>query len=366
MSAEHVRAFTAEEVKAELGRDRFDTGTARFGVDTYRLVYRTIDPDGHTTTASGLLALPNNGEHDLRSVAFEHGTIATKADGPSVSEHGTELAATITYASAGFAGVTPDYLGLGLGPGQHPYSDVPSETTACLDMLRAARAYAAGVGRQLGQDVYITGFSQGGPAAMSLARMLQGGADDWFHPASVAALSGPFDLRVTELPALLNDSLDPTSAVFYIAYFLVAWNRLHDLYQSPGEVFQAPYDTTVVHLFDGSHSQRDLAASLPASINGLLTPRAKDMLRNPSGSFATALQIADDTCRDWTPRIPIRLYTSGNDRDVVASNSTRCQAVLREHGVDVPIIDVGNVTHLDSLRAGTAATVRWFIESGLS
>ncbi|MGY2063033.1 hypothetical protein ACW9HQ_49785, partial [Nocardia gipuzkoensis] len=46
VSAEHLRAFTVDEVKAELDRDRFDASTARFGVDTYRLVYRTIDADG--------------------------------------------------------------------------------------------------------------------------------------------------------------------------------------------------------------------------------------------------------------------------------------------------------------------------------
>ncbi|WP_146251352.1 lipase [Nocardia tenerifensis] len=326
-------------------------------------MYRTIDPDGHATTASGLLALPDNGEHDLKAVAFAHGTMADKADAPSVSEHGSELAATITYASAGFAGVTPDYLGLGLGPGPHPYSDVPSETTAYLDMLRAARAYSAGIERQLSREVYITGFSQGGPAAMNLARTLRGDADDWFRAAAVAAISGPFDIQATELPALLNNSLDPTSAVFYIAYFLVAWNRLHNLYQSPGEVFQAPYDTTVTDLFDGSHGLRDIVGSLPASIDGLLTPHALDMLRNPVGSFATALRVADDTCRDWTPGIPIRLYTSGKDRDVVAGNSVRCQALLRDRGVDASIIDVGEVNHLDSNRSGTAAAARWFLES---
>ncbi|MEV6773838.1 hypothetical protein AB0N05_34905 [Nocardia sp. NPDC051030] len=360
--AEHLRTFSTEDVAAELANEEFDTGAVRFGVDTYRLVYETVDPTGGVTTASGLLALPSNGVADLTAVAFEHGTMATKAFGPSVSDHGGELAATITYASAGFAGVTPDYLGLGLGPGPHPYMDVPSATTASLDMLRAARTYVTGVGRTLRPEVDITGFSQGGPAAMDLARTIQGGADNGFRAAAVAAISGPFDLTTAEFPALLSNSLDPTSAVFYSAYFLVAWNRLHHLYQSPNEVFQPPYDQTVEQLFDGSHTEQDIVENLPTTLDALLTPHAIDMLRNPTGELATAVQIANGTCRDWTPQMPIRLYTGSKDRDVIPDNSAHCQTSLREHTPDAQLIDIGDVNHMDSGRKGTAAAVRWFTE----
>ncbi|MFI2207540.1 hypothetical protein ACH47Z_44235 [Streptomyces sp. NPDC020192] len=50
---------------------------------------------------------------------------------------------TVMFAGAGFAAVAPDYLGLGLGTGLHPYMDIGSETTVSVDMLKAARAFEA-------------------------------------------------------------------------------------------------------------------------------------------------------------------------------------------------------------------------------
>jgi len=361
VSIEHLRTFSAEDVKAELTGDGFDTSAVQFGVDTYRLVYRTIDTGGRATIASGLLVLPRGGEHELATVAYEHGTMATKSDAPSVIEHSGDLAAPLTYAAAGFAGVAPDYLGLGLGPGPHPYLDVPSETTASLDMLRAARTAAAGLDRQLRNTVYLAGFSQGGPASMGLARALQAGADRSWRPAAVAAISGPFDLRTAELPAALDHTtLDPASSGFYAAYLLVAWNRLHQLYRSPAEVFQAPYDTTMEQLLDGSHTYDQMVRGFPAGIDQLLTPHAVDMLRNPTGSLAAALQISDGTCSDWTPRLPIRLYTGEKDTDVSTNNSTQCRTALGQHGGDAPIIDVGPVDHNGSGIRGTGLAVHWF------
>ncbi len=362
VSAEHLRSYTTEDVRTELTDNGFDASTTQFGVETYRLVYRTIDPGGQATTASGLLALPGGVEHELSIVEYEHGTQPTKSEAPSVAADSGDVAVALTYAAAGFAGVVPDYLGLGLGPGRHPYLDVPSETTASLDMLRAARTEAAALDRKLGGKVYITGFSQGGPAAMGLARALQQGADSAWRPAAIAAISGPLDMRTAELPAALDHILDPASAGFYAAYLLVSWNHLHQLYSSPSEVFQPPYDATMDQLFDGTHTTDELHQGLPGSIDQLLTPHAVDMLRNPTGPLADALRIADSTCTDWTPQLPIRLYVGDMDTDVAADNSAQCRAALQQHGVDAPVFDLGPVDHNGSGIGATAQAVRWFTQ----
>jgi hypothetical protein len=364
VSAEHLRTLTAAQAAAELASDRFDPGTVRYGVDTWRLVYRTIDPQGRPTIASGLLVLPRNHARRLRTVSFTHGTELFKGDAPSVARDVWGQAPAITYASAGFAAVAPDYLGLGVGPGPHPWHDVPSETTASLDMLRAARRFVPRTGRALEREVLVTGFSQGASAAMGLARALQAGADRWFRLAAVAPISGAYDFRRVELPALLDGQLPPKVAVIYIAYLLVAWNRLHHLYDSPAEVFKAPYDATIEELFDNQHTGQQVVAATPDDLGHLLTSHAVELLRNPTGQFAAALRVADSVCTDWTPRVPIRLYVAAADEQAPTANSDHCQAALRSHGVQAPIIDVGAVGHLDSNRLGTAATVRWFLQLG--
>lgn len=341
-----------EEVDAELVAAGFDAGATQFGVQTYRLVYRTIDATRRPTTASALLALPLGGDRRLRTVSYTHGSEVFRGDAPSVST-GWGQAPAITYASAGFAAVAPDYLGLGVGPGFHPWMDKPSEVTAAVDALRAARQFVPRTGRALTRDVLVTGFSQGASAATALGRALQDGVDPSFRLAALAPISGAYDFRGVELPALLGGELHPMWSVAYTAYLLVAWNRLHHLYDRPDQVFQQP---AVADLFDGEHPGQDVAAGLPASLDELLTPYGRNLLEHPSGRFAAALQVADSTC-SWTPRAPARLYVADEDDQASTRNTGSCHTQL-----GAPIYRLGPVGHIGSNVSGTAAVVRWFAD----
>ncbi|MGI5200878.1 hypothetical protein ACQEU6_04690 [Spirillospora sp. CA-108201] len=143
VSATHLASMSADRVRAWLASEDFDTASVRHGVDTYRLVYRTVDARGRAATASGLAVLPRSRDRRLATVSYTHGTTSYKPDAPSTADGVWGPGAAVTYAAAGFAAVAPDYLGLGLGPGVHPWKDVPSETSASLGMLRAARHFAA-------------------------------------------------------------------------------------------------------------------------------------------------------------------------------------------------------------------------------
>lgn len=360
VSATHLRTLSADGVVAELASDDFDPSAVRYGVKTYRLVYRTVDAEGEPTTASGLLVLPRNDTRKLRTVSFTHGTELFRGDAPSVADDVWGPAPAMTYASAGFAAVAPDYLGLGVGPGPHPWKHVPSETTASLDMLRAARSFVPRTGRQLDREVLATGFSQGASAALGLARALQEGADKHFHLKAVAPISGAYDFRGAELPALLDGELEPKPSVIYASYLIVAWNRLHGLYGAPSELIKSPYHSTIEELFDGEHTGQQVVLGTPNTIKDLLTPRAIKMLRQPTGRLAEAMRVDFGVCTDWAPTVPIRLYVIGDDAEVVTANSDNCQAAFRSNGVHAPIIDLGDGGHLESNKLGTAQIVRWF------
>jgi hypothetical protein len=178
-------------VRSELTADGFDPSAVRYGVRSFRLVYRTVDSRGRPTTASGLMVLPAGGARRLTVVSYTHGTETYRGDAPSRQPTGFEPAPAYTFAAAGFAVADPDYLGLGTGPGLQPYLDLPSEAAAALDMLRAVRHYLTGHGETARRNVLATGFSQGGPAALALGRALQDGADPWFRIGALAPISGP-------------------------------------------------------------------------------------------------------------------------------------------------------------------------------
>jgi acetyl esterase/lipase len=341
----------------------YEAPPPRYGLDEYRVVYRTVGVDGEARRASGLVVLPDGGGRELRVVSYDHGTMAAKDDAPSV-DHNAGRAAAELFAARGYAAVAPDYLGLGLGPGRHPYMDAATEASASLDMLRAARAVAAEHGRGLRPDVLVTGFSQGGHAAMALAGVLRQGGDPYFRAAAVAPVSGPYDVEHAEIPASFDGRLDPKEAVFYLGYWTTAMNRRYGLYDRPSQAFLPPYDRTVEELFDGLHSDEQVFTGLPDTLQELLTPRYLDWLRHPDGALARALRANDTTCGGWRPGVPVRLYAARGDRDVAIANSRSCQDRLAADGVRADLVDVGDATHFPSQLLAIPQVADWFDHLG--
>jgi hypothetical protein len=278
--------------------------------------------------------------------------MVAKADAPSVAA--TDRGEVTMFAGAGYAAVEPDYLGLGLGPGAQPYLDPAAETTASVDMLRAARTVAAREHRRLASRILLTGFSEGGQAAMALGRALQQGAIRNMLPGAVSPVSGPYDLLDAQLPAALSRSrpLNPKLAAFYLAYWVVATNQFHHLYTSPRQVFRAPYDKTVPELDNGRHSDLQVLAGLPASPQQLFTTAFLRLLR--------LFRADDTTCTTWVPRVPVRLYAARADTQVSYQNSVDCQRALTAHGHAVPLTNLGRLDHFPSEHAALPRVLAWF------
>jgi hypothetical protein len=336
------------------------TPKSRYDVTAYRLIYRTVDPWGRPTTASGLVVLPDGRRGALTVAEYLHGTMVTKAYAPSVDPESTDGLVTALFAGAGLAGIAPDYLGLGLGPGRHPYIDTKTETSASVDLLLAARSFALEQGVALKPNVLVTGFSQGGRATIGVARALSRGEAGPFRLGAAHGVSGPYDLLGVELPAIFSGDVDPHVATLYLAYFVTAWDRTVGLYDDPRAAFRAPYATFVEGLLDGTHSEDEIFARLPDSPAKLFTGEFLAKLEHPAGRLRQALREADRICRDWTPGVPVHLYTGTKDTDVVAANADSCAASLRARGADVRVHSMGDVDHFGTAMAAFPQIVRAF------
>ncbi|WP_279582503.1 hypothetical protein [Fodinicola feengrottensis] len=169
----------------------------------------------------------------------------------------------------------------------------------------------------------------------------------------------------SNLPALVNGKLNPKASVAYSAFVMVAWNKLHHLYPSPRDVFQQPYADKVERLFNGRTSGPEMLSTLPATVDELYTEQGLDMLRHPTGRLAAALAEADSICKDWAPRVPVRLLRSASgDVEAAPANTTSCQASFQAHGVHVPVTELtplsyGGSYHSGSNITGVADTARW-------
>ncbi|MGW2176770.1 alpha/beta hydrolase family protein [Streptomyces sp. NPDC001732] len=353
-----VAALDRAAVARFLARAGMDTDTVRHGLRAHRLTYRTVTPQGAPTTATGLLVLPEGGPRRLDLVSDTHGTMAHRDYAPSVGE-GFGRFAPYLHASAGRAVAAPDYLGLGRGPGRHPYMDTKSAVTASVDMLRASRTAARQLHRPLTGDVYASGFSQGGQVAMALGRALDGGADRHFRLRALAPVSGPYDIEHAETPALFDGRVNDTSAVFYMTYYLTAQSRLHPLYKDPSEAFRKPYADVVDRLFDTNHTEEEIIPALPATLEELLTDDYYRQVQHPTGGLLAAARAQDGNC-DWKPDVPVRLHSSSGDTDVPIANARNCAADLAAHGVEAPVVDQGTVDHNGTYLKAGPQIVRWF------
>ena len=360
LSVTEVAALSPAQVQAAVVPFFGDTKRVRYAVTDYRITYSTIDPQGRPTTASGLVVLPTGAGSHLNVISYDHGTNPTRDAVASVTAGGGDREAVELFGSAGYAAIAPDYLGLGTGPGDHPYMNLASEVTASVDMLTASRGLAEDHDVRLNPRVMVTGFSQGGAAAMGFAHAIQDGqAGRYWRLGAVAPMSGPYNVRTAEIPALLSNSLNPESEVLYISFWTVSMNRLYHLYDNPAEVFQQPYASIVEGLYDGNHSEEDILSALPNSPTALLTPQYIARLQHPTGALLHAMKQNDVSC-DWHPNVPAQIYAADGDDGVAFANAQQCQAQLAEHGDKVELVDVGHVDHNTSAELATPQVLAFF------
>jgi acetyl esterase/lipase len=343
LSSEPVASLSAEQASASLRELELDVSKVYWGLEAYRLLYETVGADGQPTTASALLALPQRDEASPAAV-WMHGTTVFRGEAASVDEESEDRAAAFYLAAAGYTTVAPDYLGLGEGPGTHPYDDADTEVSASLDALRAAGHFLEQRRLQLGPELFVSGHSQGARASLELGKALEAGALPEVELAGIAPISGPYDMSYT-LSVAVSEGIAFTTA--YVSYLVVAWNRLHHLYDSPSDAFLPPYDATIETLFDNSHPPEQVLAGLPQTLEELFTPAFLAELRQPRGALKSALRRADSACR-YGSSVPVTLFAARADEDVPISNAEHCLSELQRYHTEARLVDVGAVDHSTS------------------
>jgi poly(3-hydroxybutyrate) depolymerase len=339
--------------------------SARYDAQPYVVRYRTPGVDGQLTTASGAVWFPVGATGALPVVAYMHGTITGKAKAPSnlnLTDEGGVFGGT--YASDGSVAVLPDYLGLGVaGAGTfHPYLHLQSEASAAVDLLRAVRALAQQRGATLDRrNLFVTGYSQGGGAAMGLARELERSHAAELPLLGAAPMSGPYDLEGTAR-AMLEQNADYHAAAVYTAYMVAAFDTVYRLPGPLSELLAPPNDRIAADLVSGVATDQQLAAlpSRPQSVTGAAAARA--MLADPA--HPVWLAARDNNAYDWTPRAPLRMYYGGADRDVLPQNALTAAARMRANGAaNVAAVNVG--ASLDHAGAVLPATIagKLFLDS---
>lgn len=318
---------------------------AKYSVETYKITYTTTDIRGVLDTASGLVTIPATSDISSPLVLVQHGTVPSREEVPSNLKGGYELGAFLS--STGYVAIQPDYLGLGDSRGFHPYVHAGTEASAGIDMILATKEFLIQKGVSFNEQLFVTGYSQGGHAAMAAHRELQANYSAELPVTAAAPMSGPYSISTATKERLLSD--DPYQFPGYGLWTLMSYNEAYNLYDSLAQYVKQPYATYAESFYKEEISLADLQVLLidkltedhgASIVRFMFQDSIIDAVTNqPDHPFNLALQ--DNDTYDWAPNAPTRMFYCMADDQVAFTNSILADSVMNANGaVDVDAIDV--------------------------
>ena len=335
-----------------LALNLFSPFNVEYDIEFYKITYNTVDVDGTPTVASGMVVFPQEitGTQNCDSlpmISYCHGTVLEDDNVPSRNNFESILGKL--FSGIGYVTVMPDYLGLGDHPGIHPYVHAESQATATIDAMRAAKELMAQLGKfEHNGQVFLTGYSQGGHAAMATHKYIQdNGLYNEFNVVASAPCSGPYNMSGAQSDPLLSG--DPYDSPGYVIYLLMSYELAYgNIYNNLSDVLQSPYDTLIPPLFDGNNDMDAVNAILPPYLDSFLVDTFLFNFRSDSVGRTHPLWVAleDNDNYDWTPERPVRMYYCTADEQVFFENSLLAESTMLANGAtDIKAINRGNLDH---------------------
>lgn len=356
-----VLSLTLEQVDSVAVSLGFPSGLlpVEFEVDVHRVVYETPDVDGVTpTTASGLVMIPKQDSCALPMLAYLHGTKLKKDDTFYYLRGEWQLG--VVGATSGYAMVMPDYLGLGLSPGIHPYQHAASQATASIDIMRACRMILEDQGATHNDELFIMGYSQGGHATMATHRMIQEELNGEFTVTASAPGSGPYDMSGAQLDMVA--SFDPYAVPGYLPYVIQSYQHVYgNLYDSIQEIYIPPYDETIPPLLDGGVGFGVLNAAMPSVPRDIIQPDYADVFFSDT-THPAFLALKDNNVFQWVPEAPVMFNYCSSDEEVTFENTIIASEWMIDAGAtDIQVFNRSDeISHFECAQPSILFSKGWF------
>lgn len=280
----------------------------RYGVQTYRLTYLTLDGLGHETLASALVAVPQKPANAVSPVvSYQHGTLTRDSEAPSnrADAGGPEVA----LASQGYIVLAPDYVGYGVTKGAaHPYLLSAPSASVVIDLLTAAKYWRQTRQLRDNQQLFLVGYSEGGFVTMAAHRALQLIGN--VHLADLvlsAPGAGPYNVGLT-----LDESLKQVREA----------NPLLGALINPGFL-------KLLSAADRNNVRDQLVQQLLGSDTDVVF--MTNALDNYLADDRTAIEQVSDVY-DWRPVATVKLFHGRDDKTVSYRNASSTLQTMQTRG----------------------------------
>ena len=336
-----------------------------YDVKMYKLTYNTVDTDSLPIIATGAFFIPTNTTcTDFPFAVYNHGTTLRKNDVPS--NNNPEAIIGKVFSAGGYFVCMPDYIGMGDSPGFHPYVHAKSEATASVDMIRAAREYLSTTSFVDNNELFLTGYSQGGHACMATTKFINDeNLQSEFNIVASAPCSGPYDLSGIMADTIISPT--PYSNPGYIVYLLASYQLAYgNIFNSWSDVLYPPYDTIVPPFFSGNNTTLDMGllnSLIPNQMSLLIRDTCLNNFINDSinKNHPWWRALIDNDNYDWLPLKPLRMYYCTADEQVAYTNALNAENIMINNGaLDVQAINIGNNDHGGCILPALSSAFNWF------
>lgn len=289
------------------------------GLKAYKITYYTRNEKNVLVKATGLLMYPNV-NFKLSNVIYDHPTTDSRENVPSnlkgIFWFGFIM--ELSYALNGYVVMAPDYVGMGSGDGVHPYVNSITEGGATVDFVKAANTVLAQQNVKRYDEYFLTGYSQGGHAAMSTLKYLSTNNPNNLKIKYAFMGDGPYDLSgVTLNEGFLQKSVYPATA--FLGYILNSCQSAgHNIYtNNVSEVISPGYLDAYNY-----HVAQDNGGILwgPLIWRNMFTPSfIADLTNNQNANTRKCLKA--NNVSDWYNKTPTTMGTSTIDLIVPPNNT---------------------------------------------
>ena len=268
---DRVVRLSADQLKTLLEADstgkRIEqaAGVPTCGIDVRYLQYQTVGAKGESVPASGAIMLPAgtdpkcNGPRPM--VLYGHGTATernynisdvTNPNQPAAAE-GVIVAAM--FAAQGYIVVAPNYAGYDKSTlPYHAFLNADQQGKEMIDALTAARSTLTALSAQDAGSLLVTGYSEGGYAALAAHREMQ--AMNMTVTAS-APMSAP--TAVSLLIDYTASGLPELDSTVFFPLITTSWQKqFGNIYTSTRDIYEDQYASGIDTLLPSYLSRDEL------------------------------------------------------------------------------------------------------------